>query len=309
MEKYSKWRDSGTGIHPFLQPVPARAQQAALTKALDFVKNYLIGPLVSVVRLSALAVTAAFDVTTSAIGTLIVVPVIKRAWVRCTQAVWARVALLIIGFYSIDFKVVSLQKGRRSAADSAGSSGRKRGVKSGDIIVANHVSYVDILYLVAKYSPVFVALDNASTYAKPISVWAALVAPARQTPALLPAKEARPLKSIIEEARLKSLGPVVVFPENATSNGRALLQFLPVFENPENLDPKSDIHVLALKYPFHSFSPAYSVGSQLGHLFGMCCQVFNSLSVRQLEQSEAPSIKDSPMFCDSGADAVDLDEA
>ncbi|KAI8323782.1 hypothetical protein GQ54DRAFT_92099 [Martensiomyces pterosporus] len=307
MEKFSKWRDSGTGIQPFLQPVPARSQQEGIRRVFDGVKNYLVGPLIAAARLVALGVVAVLDTVTAAVGSLIVVPRIRRGWMKCTRALWSRLALLVMGFYWIDAKTVSLQKGRRSAKDESRS--KDAGVQSGDIIVANHVSYIDILYLVAKHNPVFVEIDNASTYAKPISMWEALKSPARQTPALLQAKEARPLKSITEEARLKHLGPVVVFPENATTNGRALLQLLPVFEEVGNLDEKSAVHVMAFKYPFQSFSPAYSVGSQLAHLFGVCCQMYNSLNVRVLERDEAPQIKESAMFCDEDAEPVDLDES
>ncbi|KAJ2031908.1 Vacuolar protein sorting protein vps66, partial [Coemansia sp. S2] len=159
MEKYSKWRDSGTGIQPFLQPVPARTQQLGLWTAINVVKSYVVGPLVAVVRLIALGATAALASATTAIGALLVVPSVRRGWTRCTQSALARLALFIIGFYYIDAKTVSLQKGRRANAKDSGK--KNGGVKSGDIIVANHASYIDILYLVAKYSPVFIEIDNA----------------------------------------------------------------------------------------------------------------------------------------------------
>ncbi|KAJ2230403.1 Vacuolar protein sorting protein vps66 [Coemansia sp. RSA 1722] len=304
MEKYSKWRDSGTGIHPFLQPTGARAHETACGSVVDLGKRFLFGPVMAAVRMAALSVVAAVEVAASAIGSLLVVPSVRRGWERCTRCVLARLALFAMGFYSIDTKRISLQKGRRSA-----NKDTETAVKSGDIILANHVSYIDVLYLVAAYNPVFVEMDNATTYARPISLWEALRAPARPTPALLPAGDARPLKSITEEARAKQRGPVVVFPENATTNGRALLQFLPLFEEAENQDEKSIVHLMALKYPFKAFSPAYSVGNQLGHLFSLCCQMYNSLAVRVLESSEVPRIKESAMFCDAEDEPVDLDEA
>ncbi|KAJ2705805.1 Lysophosphatidic acid:oleoyl-CoA acyltransferase 1 [Coemansia spiralis] len=306
MEKYSKWRDAGTGIQPFLPPVPARAQQGLLGRALQAAKDYAVGPIVAVARLAMLGALAMVDAAAAAVGTLLVVPSLQRGWSRYTRSVLARLALLVLGFYAIDAKTVGLQRGRRLATDKAPRTDR---AESGDIIIANHASYIDVLYLVAKYNPVFLELDNASVRARPISMWAALRAPARRTPALLPAKDARPLKEITEEARLKQLGPVVVFPENATSNGRALLRFLPVFEETENQDDKSVLHIVALKYPFQAFSPAFSVGSQLVHLFRLACQPYNSLVVRTLEPGEAPRIADSAMYCDEGADPVDLDDA
>ncbi|KAI9506301.1 Vacuolar protein sorting protein vps66 [Coemansia spiralis] len=311
MEKYSKWRDLGTGIQPFLQPVPARSEQQGLRRVLNAAKSYIVGPIIATVRLALLGAIAVADAVSVAIGTLVAVPSIKRGWTRCTRGLLARLALSVIGFYLIDAKTVSLQKGRRSINGTASKKRKAPGatVQSGDIIIANHVSYVDILYLIAKYTPVFVEMDNATTFARPITAWEALRAPARMPPALLQAKDAQTLKSITEEARLKKLGPVIVFPESATSNGRALLQLLPVFEEFGNLDEKSTIHIMAFKYPFQSFSPAYSVGNQMGHLFELCCQVYNSISVRVLEHEEAPRVANSGMFCDSDAEPVDLDEA
>ncbi|KAJ2399692.1 Vacuolar protein sorting protein vps66 [Coemansia sp. RSA 2559] len=309
MEKYSKWRDQGTGIQPFLQPVPVRSEQQGVKALLNKAKRYIIGPVVATVRLALLGALAVVDTATAAVGALVVVPSIRRVWTRCTRSVWARVALLALGFYSVDTKTVSLQKGRRDTRkkNATRKAERSGGVRSGDIIVANHASYVDVLYLVAKYAPVFVELDNATMCARPISLWAALRAPAQMTPALLQAKDARPLKSITEEARLGSRGPVVVFPENATTNGRALLQLLPIFGEYANLDEKANIHVVAFKYPFQSFSPAYSVGNQAAHLFGLCCQVYNSITVRVLDSEEAPRVADSPMFSDS-SEPMDIDE-
>ncbi|KAJ1831494.1 Vacuolar protein sorting protein vps66 [Coemansia sp. RSA 2711] len=303
MEKYSKWRDSGTGIQPFLQPVPARTQQSALASVLGSTKHYLVGPVIAAVRLAALAATAVVDAAAAAIGSLLIVPSVKRGYSRLTRSLLARLALFVMGFYSIDTKTVGLQKGRRGGPKARST------VKSGDIIVANHVSYVDVLWLVAKYNPVFVEIDNASAYARRISMWDALRAPARQTPALLKASEARPLGAITAEARVRSLGPVVVFPENATSNGRALLRLLPVFDQTENLDEKAQIHIVALKYPAQSFSPAYSVGNQFVHLFWLCSQVYSSLTVRILEQDECPRISDAAGHCDDDAEPVNVDEA
>ncbi|KAJ2523737.1 Vacuolar protein sorting protein vps66 [Coemansia sp. RSA 2049] len=309
MEKFSKWRDQGTGIQPFLQPVPARSEQQGLKRLLNAAKKYVVGPVIAAVRVALLGALAVVDAATATVGgALGVVPSVKCGWTRCTRALWARIALLVLGFYRIDAKTVSLQRGRRSANGKKTPS-TDGGVRSGDIVVANHVSYVDVLYLVAKYTPVFVEIDNATMFARPITPWQAIRAPAKATPALLQATEARPLKSITEEARAKRLGPVVVFPENATSNGRALLQFLPVFGEFGNLDEKTNIHVVGFKYPFQSFSPAYSVGNQAAHLFGLCCQVYNSLTVRMLASDEAPRVAESPMFCDSDAEPVDLDDA
>ncbi|KAJ2723744.1 Vacuolar protein sorting protein vps66 [Coemansia sp. Benny D115] len=305
MEKYSKWRDAGTGIQPFLQPVPARGQQTLLGRTLGAAKNYVLGPVLSTTRLLALGVTAAIDTVLSTAGTLLlVVPRLHRIYTRCTRGVLARLALLVLGFFAVDRKTVSLQRGRRRGA---GGGRRERGVLSGDLIVANHVSYVDVLWMTAWCTPVFVQLDNATMHARRVTMWEALRAPAHPPPALLEASSAQPLSNITQEARLKHQGPVVVFIENTTSNGRALLQPLPVFEELGNLDEKSTVHVWALKYPAKNFSPAYSVGSQAAHLFWLCAQVYNVLQVRMLAEDEQPRVSDSALFAED--EPVDLDDA
>ncbi|KAJ1958356.1 Vacuolar protein sorting protein vps66, partial [Linderina pennispora] len=298
--KFSKWRDAGTGIQPFVPAVPARSQQSGLMRLAQGLKSFVVGPALAVVRLAVLGATALLDALTASMGVLIVVPGLRRPATLFLRRVWARLALFALGFMRIEMRTVSLQRGRRNTQEAH--------VSSGDIIVVNHASYVDILILAYLYDPVFVELDNATCYARRISLYQALRAPAQMTPALLPANEAEPLKAITEQARVRQTGPVVVFAENATSNGRALLQLLPVFGEMANLDEKAKIHVLALKYPFSAFSPAYSVGSQLMHVFQLCCQMYNSVSVRVLAAGEAPRMADSALLCDADEEPVDLDE-
>ncbi|ORX66790.1 hypothetical protein DL89DRAFT_269834 [Linderina pennispora] len=170
-----------------------------------------------------LGATALLDALTASMGVLIVVPGLRRPATLFLQ-----------------MRTVSLQRGRRNTQEAH--------VSSGDIIVANHASY----------------LDNATCYARRISLYQALRAPAQMTPALLPANEAEPLKTITEQARVRQTGPVVLL-------------------------PVTKIHVLALKYPFSAFSPAYSVGSQLMHVFQLCCQIV-------LAAGEAPRMADSALL-------------
>ena len=67
------------------------------------------------------------------------------------NSVMARLALFLLGIWSIEAGQQSLRKGNLTGAQGASSGG----LRSGDIIVANLTSYVDVLYLCFRYSPVF----------------------------------------------------------------------------------------------------------------------------------------------------------
>ncbi|KAJ2337807.1 hypothetical protein GGF43_007025, partial [Coemansia sp. RSA 2618] len=85
MEKFSKWRDAGTGIQPFLQPVPARTQQSIVGRVLGAFKSYIAGPVVAVVRLAALAVLAALDAVAAGAQPLFIVARARRMYARATR--------------------------------------------------------------------------------------------------------------------------------------------------------------------------------------------------------------------------------
>ncbi|KAJ1548243.1 hypothetical protein HK096_007409 [Nowakowskiella sp. JEL0078] len=153
----------------------------------------------------------------------------------------------------------------------------------GEILVANHISYIDIFYLAAKFAPTFVEIGDNGTVS-PISTWKAIA-----DVGLTPKKDLKNLNGLsLEElaSKLKTSGggPIVVFPEGTTSNGRGLLKFLPVLNS---LDlSKFRIQLIGLKYEFEEFSPSFTVGSKLFHMFGLLSQFGNFLEVKQLPVDE-----------------------
>ena len=82
-------------------------------------------------------------------------------------------------------------------------------------------------FAASRFNPTFIQIDNATQYVKPLNPWNALMQAGTMPPALLQANEAKPLAEITDEARLKGVGPIVVFPE--VSNGGSLYNYLPCF--------------------------------------------------------------------------------
>eukprot|EP00298_Acanthocystis_sp_HF-20_P017071 c21660_g1_i1.p1 GENE.c21660_g1_i1~~c21660_g1_i1.p1 ORF type:complete len:118 (+),score=12.24 c21660_g1_i1:26-355(+) len=50
MEKYSKWKDPATGIHPFLENRPKVAPQSVVSKVLQMIPKLVFVPILFVVR-------------------------------------------------------------------------------------------------------------------------------------------------------------------------------------------------------------------------------------------------------------------
>ncbi|CAG8460080.1 3014_t:CDS:2 [Paraglomus occultum] len=245
MEKFSRWRDSSTGIHPFLTPV--------------------------------LPLGAA----------------VHRAFQSIFTALWTRLALLFMGFYWISEENVTLKRGR-SHTSKGQKKPRSNRMKSGDVIVSNWCSYVDILYFTFKFNPMFTQLYPATNTLRPISMWKALLI-AASFPQLKPPSniETYSLKELRQQAVKNQLGPIVIFPEATTSNGRAFLKFCPVFH--EMSLPVEDcvIHIYTIRYEYENFSPTYTAGNILWHYLKLCGEFKNTMIVKHLGTEESPS---SPSF-------------
>ncbi|KAL9550924.1 hypothetical protein MBANPS3_004498 [Mucor bainieri] len=285
MEKYSRWRDASTGIQPFLPPVPPRTDSSLLI-TLSNVIHIIVGPIQGIVKLVLIGLVALlYIVFVPVLGTVLTpIAPLKRVWTRLFSSIFIRLVLFLSGFFHIKTETVSIRKSR-------GSNGAKEAphVKHGDVIVANWTSYIDILYLASRFNPVFTQVFLETNKIKIISLWEAIRLVGK-IPESKPSSEdtVYTVQELSQKARKGKWGPLVVFAEGTTTNGRALLKFAPVFEDYKVDQKDGSFQIIAFKYEYGNMPPTYTVGNQFYHFFKLCSQFHNTLIVKSLAQGEAP---------------------
>ncbi|KAI0347399.1 hypothetical protein BDW22DRAFT_1404954 [Trametopsis cervina] len=327
MEKFSAFRDPGTGIQPFLTPVPPVASDALASALLP------IGYILGVVR-TAVIIVLALLYTVLVRGVLVIlspVPPLRRTLSRILTAILSRLVLLLLGIWWIPVELITRKKGRGTKGSESWNP------RAGDIIVSNWASWIELLWLAFRFDPIFLlpvcepaSIDSTPTKTGPIAVTpgrrtgtgsAAISSPSTRAPtprarvlgfrtvSLLaaisatgttpssPDADADVAYSSLEEIRSKADRPLVVFPECTTSNGRGLLRFADVFPRVQVPVQAFRVFVMCVRYdppttlaPTLSHSIASSALNPLAHVFKLTtCLAPLTLSIRLLAPSESPS--------------------
>lgn len=114
------------------------------------------------------------------------------------------------------------------------------------------------------------------------------------------------LSELLNKSKKNGLGPVVLFPEGITTNGNVLIGCLPAFDS---LIDKAFVHVFAFsfvcglpfrnysnspaapyrRYEYSEFSPSFPAGNFLLHLWYLCGQVTNKLTVKHIIDADLPA--------------------
>ncbi|KAL2142563.1 hypothetical protein VTI28DRAFT_1009 [Corynascus sepedonium] len=208
MEKFSQFRDRGSGIAPFLPVTTESSIFATLFHAVLFVFRFPFFVVYS----------AAYFLFLQHLPFL---PAVIRKLL-----LWSLLA--IPGVWWVDLQLDGVKRGSLSQQPRS----RVPGPRS--IIAANFTSPIDALYLAAVFDPIFVAAHPSSRKVRPIGLLSAIFA------ALSPSAQ---LSSLAEweaqgggDDRLTDLRALVarhpgraiaVFPECGTTNGRGILPLSP----------------------------------------------------------------------------------
>ncbi|KAJ3987196.1 hypothetical protein F5890DRAFT_1632694 [Lentinula detonsa] len=330
MEKYSAYRDPGTGIQPFLTPVPSPGSHSSVLSAALLPLQYVVG----ILRLILIILLASVYALVAAV--FAVVPPLKRV----ISSALIRAVLFCLGFFWISTEIVSKKRGRSQKLKDSWNPG------AGDLIVTNWASWVELLWLAYRFNPVFVLPIPESPVQKafsitpspisstprrrsgrssmpevpsssrnpssqieiigftPVSLLTIIRETGRAPPYVSVTKATKPRS--LDEIRKTSDRPVVVFPECTTSNGRGLLRFATLFQQ-QSLPVKGwNLFVMCVRYdPPTGLSPTvtHSIPSSssfkgklnpLPHIFTLASSLTTpALTIRLLAQADSPS---SPTF-------------
>ncbi|KAK9432269.1 hypothetical protein V1505DRAFT_365973 [Lipomyces doorenjongii] len=205
MEKFSQWRDKGTGIAPFLPHPSSTFASTALVSSPVPVRlaNVVLGVISSIVKIPL----------AMALGTLhfgIISPIVPSYPVR---RVSARLLLTILGVW---YWNIGIDGARRSVSRKNPSNPPK----AGDIIISNFLSPLDALVYSVVVDPIFVI----PTYTGEIMVYTLLgaILSALDLP-VAASSSTPPTLAEIQAKALASQKVIVVFNEATPTNGRALL--------------------------------------------------------------------------------------
>ncbi|KAL0949722.1 hypothetical protein HGRIS_009762 [Hohenbuehelia grisea] len=326
MEKFSAYRDPGTGIQPFLNPVPPIGSDALATVALPFGYALAVIRTVLVVALSLLYVVLVNGLCL----VFLPVPPLYRLFTRILTAVITRTILFIVGLFWIPVEIVTRKRGKGKHTTNSWNP------SAGDIIVSNWVSWIEVLWLSYRFNPIFAvpvfdpppspAPAQASspithTPGRRTGTGSANISTAARAP--LPRAQFRGFRVVsllqmvmfsgrappygdgdpqdqatsLENIRSKANAPIVVFPESTTSNGRGLLRLANVFPNLSVPIKDFNVFVMCVRYdPPTSITPSMaipipsSVMNPLGHVFRLSTSLVPlTISIRLLEPSDSPS--------------------
>lgn len=290
-EKFSKFRDPGTGIQVFLTPVAAASSTSASSSSIGGLSLILTPIFILLGLIRAL------------IG-----GICWGLYLASGSAVLLRVVLFTLGFVRLPVENVVSGGNRRSVSGSKYSPAKEMGrtLGKGDLVVSNHSSWLDLLIIAYLYPGIQfvvpVVADSVKNESKrseetgtatsrrtpkknAMSANTRIVTPsASATPTsndipvigytslnltqalafvggLPPSPSQVPTNTAVHDsldtALQKANGAVALFPEVVTSNNRALLSFhiLPT-ELPSSV---SSTRVLTLKYTPPSSTSTTSV--------------------------------------------------
>jgi len=285
MEKFNTWADNYTQVQPFL-PLPSKFDGAVE----KIIRCYTIGPLIGIIKWIVFLVVLGILVVLDSVINFIPVGIIRRPLLRIVHYSLGRLLLLIAGFFTIDDRYVPSKRGNKTPTNQPGSN-----IQSGHIILSNHSSYITIIYLLHKFSPQFTITPNfwnqsiPQGQVIPVSFFQMLLSTIYQ-------KQCTSDKSVSVDALLKQTekehrGPVVLFPEATTTNGKVLLGCVPVLPNTLEGSELKKIHIIGFKYDYSHFSPVYPAGSFAAHSFWLCTQFTNNIQVRYVIESDVESLE------------------
>ncbi|KAJ5102519.1 hypothetical protein N7532_003048 [Penicillium argentinense] len=250
MEKFSQFRDRGSGIAPFL-PIPS--EPLGWQAPLRFFLFCFRLPLFLFITLTYFLILQWLPI--GSLG--------KKAALWCI--------LGVPSIWWIDLQVDGVRKGSLSKHQQA------RLPQPGSVIASSFTSPIDAVYLAAIFDPIFTASYPNTKRVERISLLQAILRAFAQ-PSVLP----EPGTQLVDVATLVSKypnRPIVIFPECTTTNSRGIL---PLSHSLLGVHSKTKIFPVSLRYtPVDVVTPI--PGSYISFLWTLLSKPTHCIRVRIAE--------------------------
>ncbi|KAI1087881.1 hypothetical protein F5B19DRAFT_473837 [Rostrohypoxylon terebratum] len=202
MEKYSQFRDRGSGISPF---IPSTTPTSAVSKLLH-------GALFLFRLPFFLGYSAFFFLFLDHLPSLLIPQVARKL------LLWT--LLGIPGIWWVDLQLDGVKRGSLSQQPSS----RFPGNAQRSIIAAQFTSPIDALYLAAIFDPIFTISYPGTRKVQRVSLLRAILLALSPPTLSAPPSNLTTLRALVEQNPHRV---VAVFPEMSTTNGKGILPFSP----------------------------------------------------------------------------------
>ncbi|KAJ4389278.1 Lysophosphatidic acid:oleoyl-CoA acyltransferase 1 [Gnomoniopsis smithogilvyi] len=202
MEKFSQFRDRGSGISPFIPHAPPSSAPTKLFHLFLFVP-----------RLFVLVLYTAFFLCASNI------PFLPQA----LQKLFTWGFLFIAWIFWGDLQLDGVKRGSLSQQPPE----RMPGAPPASVIAASFTSPIDAVYLAAVFDPIFTISYPASRQVVRVGLWRALWQALSASHLRTEPEDGAKLTTVAELLAQNPGRVVAVFPECATTNGTGILPFSP----------------------------------------------------------------------------------
>ncbi|CCE86138.1 Piso0_005788 [Millerozyma farinosa CBS 7064] len=252
MEKFSQWRDKGTGISPFMpEPKPSNPFFTAV-KAVVFVFKFPVFVLL-----------------------------LGAYWVSSSAFILSIALKLFMGFSRFEVSVEGLKK-----SNTAGINQERP--KINELIISNYVSPLDGFIFATisqlRWSKIVILIPDEEGETSMLSVWSLFFHALN-----IPGKDAKSSQKLKNLSSLKGMA-VLYLPEGTPSNNRAILPFYKLKNFAGASDFVVKTLVLKLK-PRYLTTPLPTTSS-LGYLFNLLTNFDKNTSIIAKIYCHDPSKKD-----------------
>lgn len=264
MEKFTQWRDPGTGLSPFLEN-----SFEIYNQNIFFL---FLGSILFLIRhMFIFMLFTTYVIFVHLLLSPILQPIFPKI-VHIVKKIFIGIALLSCGIFPVSAQIDTHVKSKKKV---------KSGPRPKDIIISRCCSPLDVLCLIFNYNPIFTISFSNTPLVQHISGIEAMFY-------MLSSPKRPSFKNYMTLDYLSKLYPnriICVFPEGTTSNGRGLLLFT---RSLESVALQTKIFPLFIRYNPYLTTPHPK--SLFKFLFRLTFNLTHSLHIKI---SETPIISES----------------